>query len=313
VISGVGRTAPGGVTRSHFIEAHITPTEALREPERDRRQLKVYLGGPARVPTSEQDRFSFSAHTKSEASGVVGSPLTPGPEMFNYPRRLNRRSYAYMFSLRQTLQELERLPASGDTATAFPQASAYPHGHLPDRFDARKGIRSLFPKEQTLSISSLQNYVFQQRAAQSSGGTTCELFAYADGTGHWLMKILWPAVDYYDTLVAGFVFEHSETHSTYGFLGTSEYTTVSLGFEAFGTDAWIADNWPQVFAKGVRFVLSAYFTSSGQPGDPSAYGIANFVPLAGPGSSELLTPGSYNGTTFFAQGYYESVSGLWGV
>jgi hypothetical protein len=218
-----------------------------------------------------------------------------------------------MFSLRKTLEQLEQLPLSEDSAAGSTPAeiaqyrAAYPHGHLPGDFDSRLGIRSLFPPGQTVRVSSLQNYLFQQSGTATAGGLTCTFRAFADGSGHWLLRLVWPAVNYEDELAAGFSFIFPGATGKHGFVATSEYIDISTNFEAFGTDTWIASNWVALFEKGVDFYLSTSVMASGE-----AFPVPGLIALQGPRPMEIAG-GSYDGTTFLPDyGDYQPVSGLWG-
>jgi hypothetical protein len=155
-----------------------------------------------------------------------------------------------MWSLSQTLQSLAQLHSE----EARP---LFPNGHLPDSFDASKGIRQLFPTSQPISISALKNYLFSldTQIGAPSESTDANLSVRADGAGNWLLAVSFvfqgsPA-NINPRFGAGFVFAFSADGAGHGFVATGDGSQQEVTYcQATGFDPWIASNWIQLFQGG---------------------------------------------------------------
>lgn len=127
--------------------------------------------------------------------------------------------------------------------------------HLPLGFNAKNGLRSLFPPGYQGSISILKNYVYR---AESQGVDAAQMVVGADGTGRWVFAAL---VDFSSTNAIQvswcFEFSNNKLGLAYGFpiyYGTPwDASVTTMWVWCTGVDPWIADNWPQIFAKGCFF------------------------------------------------------------
>lgn len=166
-----------------------------------------------------------------------------------------------MWSLRQTLLTLSELPLAVDSTFASPQQieavqTLFPNGHLPDAFDPRKGIRSLFPTGQPAEISSLKHYILSQDGTVSTGDLVAQLRVRADGSGNWLLKGLITSGSNQARVGAGFVFAFSADPNAHGFVATGDVDNQGAAFVTAGADSWIAENWPQIFTEQVYLYIS---------------------------------------------------------
>ncbi len=129
--------------------------------------------------------------------------------------------------------------------------------HLPPGFLAVNGLKSLFPSGYAGTISVLINYVYTERGNAQAGASdnTAGYFVGADGAGRWFMS--WTprpeslSVANY-RLQGGFVFLYANDGQARGFVDTSRPDVGQMSC-AQGTDAWIAANWPKLFASNVYF------------------------------------------------------------
>jgi len=135
-----------------------------------------------------------------------------------------------MFSLRKKLHDLDQ--------------------HLPKGFHSGKGIRSLFPSSYTGSIAILNKYVFKY-----SDTTPADSSAWiaADGAGRWFFA-WWNdgEGDINPRFQAGFVFYFSNDGFGHGYADTTGPSPGATSCNA-GTDSWIAEHWPQIFAGGLEW------------------------------------------------------------
>jgi hypothetical protein len=121
--------------------------------------------------------------------------------------------------------------------------------HLPQGFKAENGIRSLFPKSYSGSITMLNNYVFMY---SYTGSQNSSAWVGADGAGRWFFA-WWNANGEWginDRNQAGFVFRFSNDGFGHGYVDTSRPADGATSCN-LGIDPWIAENWPQAFAAGV--------------------------------------------------------------
>jgi len=141
--------------------------------------------------------------------------------------------------------------------------------HLPSGFSARNGIRSLFPSGiGPVSITMLKSYLYAQAGTVSTSEVTGEYKIGADGSGRWFFEgvvtgIGAPAYDYQGEAVgnfgAGFVFMFSRDSTAHGYVLTydgSDDLNEGQGFQIYGSDPWIAANWPDIFAKAIGSYIS---------------------------------------------------------
>lgn len=139
--------------------------------------------------------------------------------------------------------------------------------NLPSGFDARNGIRSLFPPGYgTASISMLKQYVFKQDNSNecpgpNSGSAPVILsttVVRADGSGNWLHAGELRAGSSSPSMWAcGFVFLYSDEKAVAH--GTLDYDGQFINptyFVCCGNDPWIAEHWPELFAQGCGIYLS---------------------------------------------------------
>lgn len=137
-----------------------------------------------------------------------------------------------MFSLRAKLKDLK--------------------DHVPQGFKAVDGVRRLFPRGYAGSISMLNNYVFTY---DSRGLDQGQMWMGADGAGRWFFAWWnngaagggWGINERYQ---AGFVFRYSNDGFGHGCLDTRGPDLGATSCNS-GTDAWIAQNWPQIFPANV--------------------------------------------------------------
>jgi hypothetical protein len=135
--------------------------------------------------------------------------------------------------------------------------------HVPSGFNAKNGIRSLFPAGYSGSIQSLSGYVFCnyfRTSALDATGKPCnsDLWVMADGTGRWFFGWAYGKSQANGFRIAGFVFHAISTDGAwYGYIdGNSpleEITSCNLG-----TSAIIADNWPAMFKAGASIHFRIY-------------------------------------------------------
>jgi len=149
--------------------------------------------------------------------------------------------------------------------------------HLPKGFNAKNGLRSLFPPGYKGSISPLENYVFRCLSPQVGD---IQILVGADGDGRWLVASLANAPSDPD-IQASFVFQHSTDSFGHGFdfdcpSPAGAGTPGPQWGWITGVDPWIKENWPSIFAK------SCYFNNDNlTPGDAAknhgfASGLAPF-------------------------------------
>jgi hypothetical protein len=143
-----------------------------------------------------------------------------------------------MWSLKQTLADL----------AAYPPNS---YNHLPENFDASKGIRSLFPPGQTISITALKNYVISYTGSvQTPEGNSAQMIVIADGAGRWGVGAV-PSLDPLAiSWAGGFVFKYSNDQNGHGYVINNRNPNAGIvdGFN----DPWIMQNWPQAFPASVN-------------------------------------------------------------
>jgi hypothetical protein len=155
--------------------------------------------------------------------------------------------------------------------------------HLPEGFSAANGIRSLFPSGLgASSITLLKNYLYAQDCTVSTSEITGAYRIRADGSGRWLFQGFiagvgapnnWQQKD--QTLGAygaGFVFLFSTNRSGHGAVLTNietdaapGYWNVGQGFQMFGSDPWIKNNWPGAFAESIGCYISHNDSGGGLP------------------------------------------------
>jgi hypothetical protein len=140
------------------------------------------------------------------------------------------------------------------------------HKNLPTDFDARTGVRSLFPPGfRPAAISMLKQYVFKQdNSLESPGpnsgsppailGTTA---VRADGSGNWLFaEKLSAGSSSPSKWACGFVFLFSDNKSVaHGTIDTWYFNDPTYSVSC-GKDLWIAEHWPELFAQGCGLYLS---------------------------------------------------------
>jgi hypothetical protein len=189
-----------------------------------------------------------------------------------------------MWSLRSTLQTL----AKG--------------GHLPAGFQPSRGLRLLFPLEQSadLSLSVLQKYLYSQTGRVVLEAIATSFCVAADGAGNWLLQGSMTAGTEPGgeecKWGAGFVFRFSRDATGHGFVATGDFNPntggkpAQMNFVTQGRDPWISANWPDAFAKGNFFYLSDAIGFEGLPDTGNAaknHGFAALTPLEA--ASSLLT------------------------
>jgi hypothetical protein len=141
-----------------------------------------------------------------------------------------------MWSLKQTLANLAAYPPNG-------------YNHLPDGFDARKGIRSLFPRNEPCNISALKNFVFSLTGSTKTTTGSAEMVIVADGAGRWGIGAV-PSLDPLSiSWAGGFVFNYSNDGNGHGYIVNNANVNAGIanGFE----EPWILQNWPHAFPEGV--------------------------------------------------------------
>jgi len=157
--------------------------------------------------------------------------------------------------------------------------------HLPSGFEAKKGIKSLFPKGYKGSVRVLDQYVFvsyQHFSVKDDrfDETYANAYVMADGTGRWFFSwYYWqtnpPKADYRPG--AGFAFILSDKGSAHVFIDKTtpvydwwdpppNVSTNSQMSCSGGTDPWIAQNWPDLFKSGAKI---SFFDAAANP--PSTY------------------------------------------
>ena len=152
-----------------------------------------------------------------------------------------------MWSLRQTLATLGAYPPSG-------------YNHLPNGFDPANGIRSLFPRNQTLGISVLSDYVFYLNGTTyTSAGDTGQILVIADGAGRWGVGAVGDLDSQAISWAAGFVFNYSNDGDGHGYIIDNANTNAGI-VNGFG-DPWILQNWPQAFPAGAYLWMWVEITS----------------------------------------------------
>ena len=180
--------------------------------------------------------------------------------------------------------------------------------HLPAGFDASHGIASLFPAGYTGSISPLKGYVFMEYARlatpyevgtpQEYFGSAGDFWAMADGTGRWAWSWSWWPVELntgYER-EAGFVFNHSNDGRAHGYADTSHPSEQTKSC-ASGTDDWIAQHWPELFATGARLTLVEGSTPpTSQIWTDAGFGAGQFTGLQG---GVLACADTLTGSTLF--------------
>jgi hypothetical protein len=170
--------------------------------------------------------------------------------------------------------------------------------HLPSGFEASHGVKSLFPQKYTGSVSALKDYVYSAYARLSTdydfgnnGGppnylpnssvvkSSANTYVMADGAGRWFFSwvawnVQYPSHLFSFFIQSGFVFHFSNDGNAHGFVDTSNpqpnEVTGSPYYNLFrscssGQDAWIANNWPQIFKAGRHILL----WEGAEPPDPS--------------------------------------------
>jgi hypothetical protein len=172
-----------------------------------------------------------------------------------------------MFSLKTTLQDLAALPPEPpayieavDSGLEPDTRSLYPNGHLPNSFDATKGIKSLlFPAAGVnAKMSSLSQYLYSQSGTVSLSNCTGSFYVRADGAGNWAL-VAAVSGSSPQKIAAGFVFMLSTDVNGHGCVSTEakgNSPTTGWSVLAQGNDPWIAANWVQLFGNGVWFYLS---------------------------------------------------------
>jgi len=177
---------------------------------------------------------------------------------------------ALMWSLRQTLSSIG--------------------SHLPQGFDPSHGIKSLFPPGYVGSISVLSKYVYFRSGRAKTSSNPDDYASYcvgADGAGKWFFSWIGFAYDLVGVDIpdagirvqAGFVFHFSSDGSGRGYVDNSRPKYYERSCNS-GTDAWIHNNWPKIFASDVYCGYQEAAGFSDLPPDSNIWVSAGF-PQAG--------------------------------
>lgn len=196
-----------------------------------------------------------------------------------------------MFSLRQTLSDLEALPP--EPASFIEQVnegyqpdprSLFPHGHLPRAFDPAKGIRMLFPAGEA-RISWLGRYVFSTTGSKSLSHSNATYQFLADGGGNWLFYVNLSSNAVRNAVGVVFLFSSDTTgHGITSDINAGA-TNVVVPIGTVGTvawlasglyEGWVADNWVRLFDAGVGFYLSEATGYNSLPPESNAATDAGF-------------------------------------
>ena len=211
-----------------------------------------------------------------------------------------------MFSLRETLSDLEALPP--ETQTYADEVlegyqpdprSMFPHGHLPRAFDPTKGIRMLFPAGEA-RVSWLDRYRFIVTGSKSLSSSSATFQFLADGGGNWLLYVNLSSNAIRNAV--GFVFLYSTDSTGHGITaqldGGAEASVIpvtnigDMSWVASGVyDSWIAGNWVRLFDAGVSFYLS----------DATGY---NTLPPA----TNVATDAGFSGMTYLSDAWPNDAS-----
>jgi hypothetical protein len=181
-----------------------------------------------------------------------------------------------MLSLRAKLASLAQLPNTypdGTPRTDYDMHAArsiFPEGHLPDQFRASQGLRSLFPAGKPAKLSQLENYIYSSRGTVQLGspppqdsdaqngteaapGLSADVSVNADGAGNWCLKARVQSVGAGE-IGLGFVFAFSTNGNGHGYIAIGNYggdldsNVNTFGVFANGLDAWIKQNWVEIFS-----------------------------------------------------------------
>ena len=180
--------------------------------------------------------------------------------------------------------------------------------HLPAGFDASHGIASLFPAGYKGSISPLKGYAFVEYARLATPydvgteeeyfGSAGDFWAMADGSGHWAWSWNWWPVQTsagYER-EAGFVFNYSDDARAHGYADTSHPAAQTKNC-AGGTDEWISQHWPELFAHGARLTLvEGSSPQTSQIWTDAGFGPGQFTALPG---GVLACANTITGSTLF--------------
>jgi hypothetical protein len=162
-------------------------------------------------------------------------------------------------------------------------------GHLPDGFKPTNGIRSLFPAGESISITALNDYVYDSKGTVALGtaDVTGNFEVQADGAGRWAFtwsnkttETGWSTVNF--RIRSGFVFLFSQDTTGRGYVDSSG--SINAPSCNSGTDAWISDNWPKAFAAGARVTMQDATGFNSLPEESGIWtdaGFAQFVSLNG--------------------------------
>lgn len=178
-----------------------------------------------------------------------------------------------MWSLKQTLANLAAYPPNG-------------YNHLPAGFDARKGIRSLFPRDKPCNISSLKNFVFSITGSAQTTTSSAQMVVIADGAGRWGIGAV-PSLDPLSiSWAGGFVFNFSNDGNGHGYIVNNANPNAGIvnGFN----EPWILQNWCQAFPEGVylwMWVEDSSFVWAGS--DPSHGPVNEAATATNPGFQTL--------------------------
>ena len=211
------------------------------------------------------------------------------------------------WSLRRTLEGLaqrpvtlaDEVPANSRSLTAeelAESASLYPNGHLPDGFDASRGIRSLFPPGKSVGLSSLRRYVYSVEGWAATGELYPTYSVRADGAGNWCLRVLISTTGN-GRFGAEVVFAFSTDTQGRGIVATGNYgggisgsdDGIGVSVLAHGLDPWIRDNWPDMFAQPVFLYISeatGFYKLPPIVRAATDHGFSGLTTLAGPKSGD---------------------------
>lgn len=168
--------------------------------------------------------------------------------------------------------------------------------HLPAGFDAKHGVKSLFPKGYKGSVKALDQYVFVSYqpfflADNRWDNTYANAYVMADGTGRWFFSWYYWQTDPPKSSYrpgAGFAFLLSDKGSAHVFVDKTtpvydwwdpppNVSTNSQMSCSGGTDPWIAQNWPDLFKSGARISFFDAFTNPPADYSPTVWTNAGFA------------------------------------